>query len=180
MKLLLFKPTIFTDERGLFLESFHKERYEKKGILTHFVQDNLSHSKKNVIRGLHYQLPFAQGKLVYVSHGRVFDVVVDIRKGSPTFGRNFSFILDDIEHQQLYIPPGFAHGFCALSDEVDFVYKCTDYYHPETEKGILWNDPALKIQWPITHPLLSPKDNAFPLLKNIPLEDLPLFEDLQK
>lgn len=179
LELLLFEPKIFQDERGLFVETFQQERYKAFGVQDNFVQDNFSRSKKNVIRGLHYQYPHLQGKLVWVARGKVLDVVVDIRLGSPTFGQHFSFILDDQLRRQAYIPPGFAHGFCALTDDTDFIYKCTDYYHPESEKGILWNDPALAIAWPTPEANVSPKDQIYSVLNDIPHSDLPKFEDLK-
>ncbi|MBI5448491.1 MAG: dTDP-4-dehydrorhamnose 3,5-epimerase [Gammaproteobacteria bacterium] len=169
----LIEPRLFSDERGFFSETYQKKRYAEVGIDAHFVQDNFSRSKKHTLRGLHYQLPYAQGKLVYVTRGQVLDLVVDIRRHSPTFGKTCSFILDDINCRQAYIPPGFAHGFYTLSDEVDFCYKCTEYYHPETEKGIIWNDPTLAIEWPSPHPFLSEKDARFPMLAQIAENDLP-------
>lgn len=174
----LFEPSIYFDDRGLFVETYQQQRYQALGIHEHFVQDNFSYSKKNVLRGLHYQFPHAQGKLVYVTRGRVLDVVADVRLGSPTFGQVFSFILDDISRHQAYIPPGFAHGFCTLSEEADFCYKCTEYYHPESEKGIIWNDPTLAVAWPEKiNPILSPKDASFPTLKSIAETDLPRFKN---
>lgn len=169
--LLIITPRLFHDARGYFFESFHQTRYAALG-LPPFVQDNHSVSKKNVIRGLHYQQPNAQGKLVFVTRGKVWDVVVDIRKSSPTFGQWFSLILSDENHTQLYIPPGFAHGFCTLSDEADFAYKCTDVYTPGAEHGIRFDDPDINIPWPTTTPILSEKDKTYPLLANIPRENL--------
>lgn len=176
-EVLLLEPKLFQDERGLFVETYQQTRYQQLGITATFVQDNFSHSKKNVVRGLHYQHPHPQGKLVGVTRGKVLDVVVDIRLGSPTFGKSFAFILDDVLRRQAYISPGFAHGFCTLADEVDFYYKCTDYYHPQSEKGVIWNDPSLKIDWPISQASLSPKDECYPLLANIPHADLPIYQD---
>lgn len=170
---LLIEPKTFDDQRGYFFESFQKERYEAIGLPT-FVQDNVSRSKKNVVRGLHYQLERPQGKLVYVTKGAVMDVVVDIRKSSPTFGEAISIELNDQNHYQLYIPPGFAHGFCVLSEEADFIYKCTDYYYPAGERGILWNDPSLGIIWPVATPLVSSKDTIYPLLAEVANNELPL------
>ncbi|HZW70844.1 MAG TPA: dTDP-4-dehydrorhamnose 3,5-epimerase, partial [Hanamia sp.] len=161
-----------TDQRGLFLEVFHIERYHHYRIPAQFVQDNISRSQQGVLRGLHYQIERPQGKLIYVTHGSVFDVVVDVRQNSPTFGRAIWIELNDVNHRQLYIPPGFAHGFCALSETVDFTYKCTDYFHPSSEGGILWNDPDLNIPWPLQNPILSAKDAAFPRLKDIPTNKL--------
>jgi dTDP-4-dehydrorhamnose 3,5-epimerase len=172
--LLLFEPKVFGDSRGFFTELYNQSRYETAGIDKPFIQDNLSGSSKNVIRGLHYQLKFPQGKLVSVIQGKVFDVVVDIRRGSPTFGHWESFELSDENHHQLYVPPGFAHGFCSLSEKVIFHYKCTDTYHPEDERGISWSDPDLNIAWPARDDaLLSPKDALYLPLSQTPLEHLP-------
>jgi dTDP-4-dehydrorhamnose 3,5-epimerase len=171
---LLIEPTVFGDARGFFLESYHAQRYAEAGIPDHFVQDNHSRSQRGVLRGLHYQLTHPQGKLVWVMRGEVFDVAVDIRRGSPTFGRWVGIVLSADNHRQLYIPPGFAHGFCVLSEIVDFFYKCTDFYHPEDEGGVLWCDPDLGINWPITTPVLSEKDQRYPRLAEVPLERLPM------
>lgn len=172
-EVLLLEPKIFKDSRGYFFESFKINDYAEAGIQATFVQDNFSHSNKNVLRGLHYQLDKPQGKLVWVTRGEVFDVAVDIRQGSPNFGRWVGVILNDQNHRQLYIPPGFAHGFCVLSDSADFFYKVTDYYAPQSEHGIHWNDPELKINWPIEHPILSEKDAAYRNLSEIDSADLP-------
>ncbi len=169
--LLVITPRLFHDNRGYFYESFNQQRYAELGIPA-FVQDNHSLSKKNVLRGLHYQKPNAQGKLVFVTRGKVLDVVVDIRQSSPTFGQWFSIELSDENHTQLYIPPGFAHGFCTLSDNTDFAYKCTEGYAPGTEHGIAYNDPALNIHWPVTAPILSDKDKMYPCLADVPAEHL--------
>lgn len=169
--LLIITPRLFHDDRGYFYESYHQTRYTSLG-LPPLVQDNHSSSKKNVIRGLHYQLPAAQGKLVFVTRGKVFDVVVDIRQQSKTFGQWFGITLSDENHTQLYIPPGFAHGFCTLSDEADFAYKCTEFYTPTAEHGICYNDPNLNIPWPTTQPILSEKDRAYPTLASLPTEHL--------
>lgn len=171
--LVIIEPQSFIDERGFFLESFQEKRYQE--TLNHkinFVQDNLSHSKKNVLRGLHYQLKQPQDKLVTVIKGCVFDVAIDIRKNSPTFGRWHGEILSDENHRQFFIPKGFAHGFCVLSESADFHYKCTNYYCPQAELGILWSDTDLCIAWPLKTPLLSPKDQRYRLLKEIPSECL--------
>lgn len=169
--LLIIEPKIFDDNRGYFFESFQQERYAEKGMAA-FVQDNISRSKRNSLRGLHYQIPHAQGKLVWVIRGSIWDIVVDIRLSSPTFGKWFGMTLSDENHMQLYIPPGFAHGFCVLSDEADFYYKCTDYYKPLCEHGIAWNDPRLNIPWPVQNPILSPKDENYPSLHEIAHEQL--------
>lgn len=169
--LILIDPKQHKDERGFFLESFQEKRYQtmlEQDI--HFVQDNLSRSSRNVLRGLHYQLIQAQDKLVTVVRGSVFDVAVDIRTNSNTFGQWFGTILNDENHYQLFIPKGFAHGFCVLSDVVDFHYKCSDYYNPRAEQGILWSDPNLAIAWPILTPIISPKDKDYPCLKNLSAE----------
>ena len=155
---LVIEPRIFRDSRGFFLESFNADRFEHHGLPITFRQDNHSHSKGGVLRGLHYQLRRPQGKLVSVIRGRVFDVAVDIRRGSPNFGQWFGTILSEDEPRYLWIPPGFAHGFCALSPEADFVYKCTDVYVADDDRGILWCDPSIGIRWPLESPLLSEKD----------------------
>ena len=166
--LILIDPKSYHDERGFFLEAFQVERYQrllKKSI--NFVQDNLSRSSKNVLRGLHYQIKQPQDKLVTVVRGSVFDVAVDIRTQSVTFGQWFGVILNDENHYQLFVPKGFAHGFCVLSEIVDFYYKCSDYYSPETEQGILWSDPNLGIHWPLQTPIISTKDKNYACLNNI-------------
>lgn len=170
--LLIITPDVFTDERGWFMESFQKKRYQDiLGSDIHFVQDNLSFSKKGVLRGLHYQAPpFAQGKLVSVLRGRVRDVAVDIRHGSPTFGQYVSVELSADNHQQLWIPPGFAHGFVALEDDTLFAYKCTNVYSREHDRGVLWNDPSLAIDWSVVDPIVSEKDKQHPLLKDLKRE----------
>ena len=172
--LLLITPRTFSDSRGFFLETFHAEKYAAHGIIGPFVQDNWSPSVKDTLRGLHFQHPNAQGKLVCVTRGAVFDVAVDVRVGSPHFGKWFGCELSESNRQQLWIPPGFAHGFCALSDAADFLYKCTALYSPQSEHSILWNDPKIGIQWPTRSPLLSAKDQAAPLLEQV--SGLPRFE----
>lgn len=162
--IIIIEPAIFNDERGYFYEGFQQNRYKEQGIPA-FVQDNVSRSKQNVLRGLHYQKPNPQGKLVGVTRGKVWDVVVDIRVSSTTFGQWFGIELSDENHVQMYIPPGFAHGFCVLSDFADFYYKVTDFYTPGCEHGIAWNDAALNISWPIKNPILSPKDQTYSTLK---------------
>lgn len=169
----LIKPRFFRDERGFFLQSYHERQYREAGIGASFVQDNRSRSVLGVVRGLHYQLQHAQDKLVSVVRGKVFDVAVDIRKGSPTFGQWVGEILSDENHFQLFIPKGFAHGFVALDDEVDLLYKCSDFYAPGDEYGILWSDPDIGINWPVSDPILSPKDQQLPLLSAIPENQLP-------
>ena len=159
---LIIEPKVFVDERGFFFESFNQRRFtELTGVSTPFVQDNHSRSAKNVLRGLHYQIQQPQGKLVRVTAGEVFDVCVDLRKNSPTFGQSVSVVLSGATHRQLWVPPGFAHGFLVTSDFAEFLYKTTDYYAPEFERSLLWNDPALAIDWPLAGaPLLSVKDKA--------------------
>jgi len=166
-EVILLEPKVFGDERGFFMESYNKRVLAEVGIHHDFVQDNHSRSAKGVLRGLHYQLRQAQGKLVRVVVGRVFDVAVDLRKNSPTFGRWAGFELSAENKRQAWIPPGFGHGFLVLSDSADFLYKATDYYAPEHERSVLWNDPAIGIQWPLDgEPLLSGKDRAGVLLKD--------------
>ena len=164
---LLIEPTVHHDSRGRFFESYAKEKYRAVGIQEDFVQDNQSLSNKNVLRGLHYRIAPEQSKLVRVVKGEVFDVVVDIRKSSPTFGKWQSFILSDTNHLQLYVPIGFAHGFCVLSDTMEFLYKVSEYYSGEKEKGLIWNDPDIGIDWPISDPILSDKDKSNPRLRNL-------------
>lgn len=174
---LLIEPQCFGDSRGFFLETFSAQRYADAGIKVAFVQDNHSRSQKGVLRGLHYQLNFPQGKLVSVSRGEVLDVAVDIRVGSPTFGQWYGAILSDENHRQLYIPPKFAHGFVVLSDVADFTYKCTEYYHPEDEKGLLWSDPAIGINWQLENPLLSERDKNNKTLGSLKVDnELPIYE----
>jgi|TARA_B110000014_G_C19867565_1_gene449240 dTDP-4-dehydrorhamnose 3,5-epimerase len=156
---LIIEPKVFGDKRGFFLETFHTSRYaELAGISLSFVQDNYSRSSKKVLRGLHFQKTKLQGKLVSVVRGEVYDVAVDIRKGSSTFGQWVGVILSEENKKQLWVPPGFAHGFVVLSEVADFQYKCTDYYDPSDEGSILWNDPDLAISWPVENPILSDKD----------------------
>jgi dTDP-4-dehydrorhamnose 3,5-epimerase len=174
---LLLEPKVFGDARGFFMETWQAARYAEAGMPERFVQDNHSRSRRGVLRGLHYQLTQPQGKLVWVTRGAVFDVAVDVRQGSPQFGRWYGCQLDDVNHRQLYIPPGFAHGFCVVSEEADFFYKCTDYYHPQSERGIAWNDPAIGIDWPpLPEVALSGKDQQNrPLALQAP-DDLPVYE----
>lgn len=162
--LLLFEPNVFSDERGFFVETFSVPRFTAAGISTDFVQDNHSRSVRDTIRGLHYQADPGQAKLVRVARGRVWDVAVDIRRDSPSFGRWEAFELDDVEHRQLYVPVGFAHGFCVLSEVADVCYKVSSVYDPELERGLRWDDPAVGITWPVASPLLSERDMRNPLL----------------
>jgi dTDP-4-dehydrorhamnose 3,5-epimerase len=173
---LLVEPAVFGDVRGFFVESFQAQRYAEAGIAGPFVQDNHSRSRRGVLRGLHYQLRHPQGKLVWVTRGEVFDVAVDIRRGSPTFGRWVGVTLSEDNHRQLYLPPGVAHGFCVLSETADFLYKCTDFYRPEDEGGVLWCDPDLGIHWPTLDPLLSEKDQRYAKLVEVPAERLPVYK----
>jgi len=165
--LLVIEPQIFDDDRGWFLETFQNERYREVGIAQVFVQDNLSRSSQGVIRGLHFQKTRPQGKLVTCLRGKVLDVVVDLRVGSETRGQTFSIILDSDQREQLWIPPGFAHGFSVLSESADFFYKCTEYYQPTDEYGILWSDPDLSIDWLVSNPIVSKKDQKLPRLKEV-------------
>mgnify|MGYP001210752014 FL=1 len=158
---LLLEPRVFGDERGFFLESWNKRTFAELGITADFVQDNHSRSQKNVLRGLHYQVEHAQGKLVRVTAGEVYDVAVDLRRSSPTFGRWVGFTLSAADKRMAWIPPGFAHGFLVTSDSAEFLYKTTDYYSPAHERTLLWNDPQLAIPWPLDgEPLLAAKDKA--------------------
>lgn len=163
---LLLEPKIWSDDRGFFLETYHIERFREAGIGAEFVQDNQSRSQRGVLRGLHYQEPNAQGKLIRCSRGAMFDVAVDIRVGSPQFGKWFGVELNDENQQILWVPAGFAHGFCALTDDCDVTYKCTAFYDPGTERTIVWNDPDIGIEWPISEPRLSTKDAMAPRLKD--------------
>ena len=168
--LIIIEPRIFKDARGYFFESFSQREFEEKICQTTFVQDNESYSCYRVVRGLHFQqAPFSQAKLVRVVKGAVLDVAVDIREGSPTYGQHAAIELTEENHRQLFIPRGFAHGFAVLSDEVIFQYKCDNYYAPQSERGIAWNDPALNIDWriPADKIILSEKDTKYPLLKDL-------------
>ncbi len=161
---LIIEPEVFGDSRGFFLETYQKKRYIEAGIDYDFVQDNRSRSQKNVLRGLHFQVSRPQGKLVSVTQGEVYDVAVDINPNSGTFGKYIGAHLSADNHRQLWVPPGYAHGFAVLSDTADFFYKCTDYYDPSDEAGIIWNDPEINIQWPVSEPVLSEKDSSLPTL----------------
>ncbi len=165
---VIVEPEVFSDARGLFMETFNAIDFAKFGLPVEFVQDNTSRSVRGVLRGLHYQYPLWQGKLIRVLSGNVFDVAVDIRRASSTFGKWLGVELTSNNHKQLYIPPGYAHGFCVLSEEAELAYKCTTTYQPTDDKSILWNDPDIDIDWPIDHPLLSEKDESAPLLVELP------------
>jgi dTDP-4-dehydrorhamnose 3,5-epimerase len=170
--LLIIEPDVFGDNRGYFMESWNRQRYREAGIDRDFVQDNFSLSRRGTLRGLHFQNPLAQGKLVSVLQGEVFDVGVDIRRGSPTFGRWFGMTLSAENKRQFFLPAGFAHGFLVLSEMALFHYKCTDYYSPKDELGFRWDDPEVGIKWPVGNPTLSHRDAAAPRLHAIPPEKL--------
>jgi dTDP-4-dehydrorhamnose 3,5-epimerase len=173
---LIIDPDVFHDQRGYFMETYHQEKYAESGISSHFVQDNLSYSVRGTLRGLHYQHPHGQAKLVQMIKGEIFDVIVDIRLGSPTFGRWTGVRLSDENSRQFYVPEGFAHGFCVLSEMALVYYKCSDFYAPQSEGGILWSDPDIGIEWPISAPLLSDKDSKYPRLNDVPKTRLPTYE----
>jgi dTDP-4-dehydrorhamnose 3,5-epimerase len=175
-EVLLIEHNVFGDQRGFFLETYQKERFAEVGIRAEFVQDNLSFSVGGTLRGLHYQHPHGQAKLMQVLSGKILDVAVDIRHNSATFGQGVAITLDAQDHQQFFIPSGFAHGFCVISDTALFSYKCSDYYAPQHEGGVLWNDPDLNIEWPIDNPILSDRDKKWPRLRDIPVSELPTVE----
>ncbi len=164
---ILVDPQVHRDDRGFFLETYHESRYRDGGIRERFLQDNHSSSERNTLRGLHGQNPHPQGKLVRVVAGEVFEVVVDVRRGSPAYGKHFATRLSADNFRQLYLPPGVLHGFLVTSDVAQFAYKCTDFYHPEAEFSVAWNDPDIGIAWPIESPILSEKDRCAPQLKDI-------------
>jgi dTDP-4-dehydrorhamnose 3,5-epimerase len=170
--LLVFEPKCFGDARGFFMESWNQQRYQEAGLSADFVQDNLSFSRRGVLRGLHFQNPHPQGKLLQVLLGEVFDVAVDLRRQSPTFGKWHGLTLSAENKRQFYVPPGFAHGFLVLSETALFSYKCTDFYSPKDESTLQWNDPQLGIQWPIKEPTISEKDSKGVSLRAIPVEKL--------
>lgn len=170
---LLLQPKIFPDPRGFFRETYHAKKFAEHGISCAFVQDNHSRSCRNALRGLHYQVRHPQAKLVSVVRGAIFDVVVDLRRGSPTFGRHACFPLSEENQQMVFVPEGFAHGFCVLSEVADVHYKCSDFYVPHDDGGVAWNDPALGIPWPVSAPVLSGKDTAYPCLSAVPPDRLP-------
>ena len=174
---LILEPDLHGDSRGFFLETYREDTLRKAGISKRFVQDNHSRSTRGVLRGLHYQLTNPQGKLVRVARGAVFDVAVDVRRGSPAYGQWFGATLEEESMRMMYIPAGLAHGFVVLTDTADFIYKCTDYYHPQSEQGILWNDPAIGIKWPITDVQLSEKDSNNSVLDGQPKQLLPRYLD---
>ena len=169
---LIIEPKVFGDARGFFMETYNQQRYHQAGITETFVQDNISSSRKNTLRGLHYQNPNPQGKLVSVLEGEVFDVAVDIRDRSRTFGEWVGVVLSSENKRQFYVPPGFAHGFCVTSETALFAYKCTDLYNASADGGVLWNDSDIGIEWPVDEPILSEKDRRAPRLKDVPRERL--------
>jgi dTDP-4-dehydrorhamnose 3,5-epimerase len=172
---LILEPQVFGDARGFFYESYNEAKYREAGVDRRFVQSNVSRSACGVLRGLHYQWPNPQGKLVSVLEGEVYDVAVDIRRGSPTFGRSVGVMLTADNHRHFWIPEGFAHGFCVLSEFATFTYQCTALYDARADAGIRWNDAALGIDWPLSEPLLSDKDSKTPLLQDVAPERLPVF-----
>jgi dTDP-4-dehydrorhamnose 3,5-epimerase len=173
---LVLEPRTFSDDRGYFLETWHETRYSELGLSERFVQDNLSFSRRDVLRGLHFQHPNGQGKLVFAIQGEIFDVAVDIRVGSPTYGKWVGETLSGGTMRQIYIPPGFAHGFAVLSDSALVAYKCTEYYSPTHESSLRWDDQALGIKWPVANPIVSAKDQDAPRLAEISRDRLPRFE----
>lgn len=172
---LIIEPKVIGDQRGFFMEIFQRQRYREAGIDTEFVQDNISFSVRHTLRGLHYQYPNAQAKLVQVLQGEIYDVAVDIRQGSPTFGRWTGVILSQENQRQFFLPGGFAHGFCVMSATALFMYKCSAYFAPQNEGGICWNDPDLGIPWPVQTPILSERDNAFTPLSGVASHRLPVY-----
>ena len=165
-------PQVFRDDRGYFLETYHLNRFESSGLSSVFVQDNLSFSVQNTLRGLHFQVTRPQAKLIQVISGEIFDVAVDIRSKSPTFGHWVGVHLSEQNKRQVFIPEGFAHGFCVLSESAHVAYKCSNFYTPDDEGGILWSDPAIGINWPITQPIVSAKDQQLPVISDLPSEEL--------
>lgn len=172
---LIIEPQVYADTRGFFMETYHAEKFAGLGISDAFVQDNHSRSARGTLRGLHFQLRHAQAKLCRVVVGEVLDVAVDVRRGSPHFGKWVSVLLSAENRRQIYVPPGFAHGFVVLSESAEFLYKCSEFYHPEDERGILWSDPDLGIQWGIDEPTLSARDQRHPRLAELSWDHLPLY-----
>lgn len=173
--ILIIEPKIFKDKRGYFMETYNQSRYNESGINRTFVQDNLSYSLKNTVRGLHFQIKHPQAKLIQAISGEIFDVAVDLRPGSSTFGKWTGIHLSDENRRQVFIPEGFAHGFCVLSEFALFCYKCSDFYTPDDEGGIVWSDPSIGIEWPVESPIISEKDNQFQKLSDLTPEQLPSF-----
>jgi dTDP-4-dehydrorhamnose 3,5-epimerase len=179
-EVVLIKPRVFSDARGFFYETYHKEKLEKLGIAGNFVQDNHSRSVRGTLRGLHYQLKHPQAKFCRVVNGEVLDVAVDVRRGSPTFGQWVSAVLSAENKLAILVPGSFAHGFAVLSETADFLYKCSDFYYPEDELGIAWNDPELNVQWGLSDPLLSAKDRQAVRLSQVPTDNLPIYRTDKK
>jgi dTDP-4-dehydrorhamnose 3,5-epimerase len=173
---LLIEPRVFQDSRGFFMETFHQKKYAEAGIDHAFIQDNYSHSTRGTLRGLHYQLEHPQAKLVYVIKGEIYDVAVDIRRGSPGFGKWTGQYLSCKNRRQIFVPEGFAHGFCVISETADVLYKTTDLYKPDDEYGVLWSDPTIGIDWPVEIPIVSDKDKQFPVLQDVPEQHLPIYK----
>lgn len=173
---IIIEPRVFTDDRGFFFESYHADRYRQADITVQFIQDNHSRSVRGTIRGLHYQLEHPQAKLLRVVYGTIFDVAVDIRRGSATFGRWVSVELSADNKRQIFIPAGFAHGFCVVSEVAEVEYKCSDFYAPEDQRGVMWNDPGLSIPWPVTSPVVSARDGTY-LPLNSKRTDLPNLDE---
>jgi dTDP-4-dehydrorhamnose 3,5-epimerase len=176
-EVIIVRPDVHRDGRGHFIVTYQARVYAQYGVGARFVQDNQSSSRGGVLRGLHYQLGQPHGKLVRAVTGEIYDVAVDIRRGSPTFGRWTAATLSAQNATQLFVPEGFAHGFCVLSDAATVAYKCTDFYAPDQERGVRWDDPDLAIDWPVADPILSQKDQAYPPLRDVPPEDLPPYEE---
>jgi dTDP-4-dehydrorhamnose 3,5-epimerase len=174
--LLIIEPVVYTDSRGHFVETYQDLRYREMGVADNFVQDNLAFSHKDVLRGLHFQIKSPQAKLIQAISGEIYDVAVDVRPGSATFGQWFSVQLSAQNRRQLLVPAGFAHGYCVLTETATVIYKCSDYYHPEDEGGVLWSDPAIGIDWPVRRPVVSDKDEGLPLLETLGPEQLPQVE----
>lgn len=176
---ILVEPVSFSDDRGFFMETYHRRKYKEGGITSRFVQDNRSRSSQGVLRGLHYQLRHPQAKLVYAVTGEIFDVAVDLRRQSDTFGKWVGMRLSEKNGHQMFIPKGFAHGFCVISRWADVVYKCSDFYVPHDDYGLLWSDPVINIDWPLNQPVLSEKDRLHPPLSEISEADLPVLGDVE-
>ena len=173
---LVIEPVVFEDSRGFFMETFHQKKYAEVGIDHAFIQDNYSHSTRGTLRGLHYQLKHPQAKLVYVITGEIYDVAVDIRRGSPGFGKWVGQYLSGNNKRQIFVPEGFAHGFCVISETADVLYKTTDLYNPDDEYGVLWSDSTIGIDWPVEVPIVSDKDKQFPGLKEVTETHLPIYK----
>lgn len=171
--LLILEPRVYEDNRGYFMETYQQDRYDASGVDRLFVQDNISFSVRGTLRGLHFQIQRPQAKLIQVITGEIFDVAVDLRPGSATFGEWIGITLSDANHRQLFIPEGFAHGFCVMSETVHFLYKCSDVYMPQDEGGVLWSDPDIGVEWPLDHPIVSGKDSRLPLLSELSPDQYP-------